>query len=295
MDLDKYKSDLQDLRTRIDGVDQQIVDLLKSRVGIVHQVGELKKSAGVRGSYIYPCREATMLRALIAQFAASDYPPEAVESLWRTLIGVATSVESPLKICAFASVGYAHTLPVAREYFGRHIPASEVFTTSALIEALKADPHLIGIVPPASTQQEGEPWWLSLAGARIPAKVFAIMPFVQRQKLDAEMRCLAIADVPLEPTGKDVSLLVARFEGNASDIAARCNHAILDCGLPVAAITIHENAALLEIDGFLEDGAHSFNTLQFKLTQQSENTLTGLHWIGAYANPWYNPDESTAS
>lgn len=299
MDIDKFKSELEGLRARIDAVDSQILQLLEQRTGIVHEVGKLKKSYGIRGSYIHPKREADMMRVLLDRFKGTDYPSEAVEVLWRTLIGVATSIESPLALSVFQPFGYPHTHYLAREYFGKHLRERTVENFTEVLADLKQSPHFIGIVPsPEFALFEGKPWWLMLAESGVPARVFACLPFVQRQKKDAEMSCLAIGDVPLESTGKDVTLIVARFQGETAEpIETICHRAVLDCSLPSATVIPDRNnlAALIMADGFLSEDAAVLDVLRFKLGQHSSNLIGTVNIIGAFAIPYFIPDETMHS
>lgn len=299
MDIDKFKSELAALRTRIDAVDSQILQLLEQRTGIVHEVGKLKKEHGIRGSYIHPKREADMMRVLLERFKGTDYPSEAVEVLWRTLIGVATSIESPLALSVFQPFGYPHTHYLGREYFGKHLRERTVENFAEVLADLKQSPHYIGIAPsPQFALYEGKPWWLMLAESGVPAKVFACLPFVQRQKKDAEMSCLAIGDVPLEATGKDVTLVVARFMSETSEpIDKICHRAVLDCSLPSAEVIPDPNnlAALITLDGFVTEDAAALDVLRFKLGQHSGNLIGTVSVIGAYAIPYFIPDETMHS
>ena len=72
-------ADLASLRSQIDAIDTQIIELLSQRLQIVHQVGKLK-AASPKTSFIRPAREATMVKHLIQQ-AAGHYQPEVISRI----------------------------------------------------------------------------------------------------------------------------------------------------------------------------------------------------------------------
>ncbi|MGX9463547.1 bifunctional chorismate mutase/prephenate dehydrogenase [Shewanella sp. A14] len=81
---EKTTADLENLRDLIDGVDQQLLHLLRKRLDLVAQVGAVKHSAGVP---IYaPQREASMLAKRRAEAQNMNISPQLIEDILRRLM-----------------------------------------------------------------------------------------------------------------------------------------------------------------------------------------------------------------
>lgn len=83
-------SELEALRREIDSIDQQILELIRARVGVVLAVGELKRRKGLD---IYdPVRERMMLDTL----SANAHPPldsATVRRIFERLIDESRKIE----------------------------------------------------------------------------------------------------------------------------------------------------------------------------------------------------------
>ncbi|MEZ9196491.1 bifunctional chorismate mutase/prephenate dehydrogenase [Shewanella sp. 10N.286.54.B9] len=81
---EKTTAELENLRGLIDGVDQQLLHLLRKRLDLVAQVGAVKHGAGLP---IYaPQREANMLAKRRAEAQAMDVAPQLIEDILRRLM-----------------------------------------------------------------------------------------------------------------------------------------------------------------------------------------------------------------
>ncbi|MDB2385776.1 bifunctional chorismate mutase/prephenate dehydrogenase [Shewanella sp.] len=81
---EKTTAELENLRGLIDGVDQQLLHLLRKRLDLVAQVGAVKHGAGLP---IYaPQREANMLAKRRAEAQAMDIEPQLIEDILRRLM-----------------------------------------------------------------------------------------------------------------------------------------------------------------------------------------------------------------
>ena len=82
---------LSDWRTRIDGIDRQLIDLLNERMHCAHQIGQIKKAAGK------PIRDPERERDVLAKVKAYNdqglIKDEALEALYRLLIELTTHFE----------------------------------------------------------------------------------------------------------------------------------------------------------------------------------------------------------
>lgn len=81
---EKTTADLEKLRDLIDGVDQQLLHLLRKRLDLVAQVGAVKHAAGVP---IYaPQREASMLAKRRDEAQKMNVSPQLIEDILRRLM-----------------------------------------------------------------------------------------------------------------------------------------------------------------------------------------------------------------
>ncbi|MEI6859369.1 MAG: bifunctional chorismate mutase/prephenate dehydrogenase [Shewanella sp.] len=81
---EKTTSDLENLRGLIDGVDQQLINLLRKRLDFVAQVGAVKHGAGLP---IYaPQREAAMLAKRRDEALKMNVSPQLIEDILRRLM-----------------------------------------------------------------------------------------------------------------------------------------------------------------------------------------------------------------
>ncbi|WP_394129730.1 bifunctional chorismate mutase/prephenate dehydrogenase [Shewanella maritima] len=81
---EKTTADLEQLRDLIDGVDKQLLNLLRKRLDLVAQVGAVKHAAGVP---IYaPQREAAMLAKRRAEAESMGISPQLIEDVLRRLM-----------------------------------------------------------------------------------------------------------------------------------------------------------------------------------------------------------------
>lgn len=81
---------LEDCRTEIDRVDDQLMALLERRIRIAQRVGELKRQAGL--ACVQPDRERALLDR-VAAMAPEMVDPEAIREVWRSIIAMCRQVQ----------------------------------------------------------------------------------------------------------------------------------------------------------------------------------------------------------
>jgi len=119
---------LQELRERIDALDDQILDLLNRRAEVVVEVGTTKQRS--RGEYYVPSREKAIYERLIAK-NSGPFSDEGVRRVFREIISASLSLEQPLKV-AFLGPQATYT----------HIAAMQQFGLSAQLVPLKSIPSI---------------------------------------------------------------------------------------------------------------------------------------------------------
>src|ERR1043166_5432845 len=92
---------LNELRAKIDAIDDELLALLRSRADIIEEVRGVK---GKQDVYIRPGREALMLKALLAK-PQGHIPPGLLHRLWREMIGAFTLQEGGFKVAVAQAAG----------------------------------------------------------------------------------------------------------------------------------------------------------------------------------------------
>lgn len=135
--------ELLELRSQIDALDRELLELLNRRAGLALRVGEIKKR---QGSVVFrPEREAQVIDGLKL---ANPGPlaTDSVAPIWREIMSACRSLEAPTRVAYLGPAGTFSEL-AALGYFGasiEHVPCvsiDEVFRSTA---AGAAD---FGVVP----------------------------------------------------------------------------------------------------------------------------------------------------
>src|SRR5690606_38307673 len=86
---------LEELRKKIDALDQVIHDALMARADLIDSVAAEKRKHNL--PYVQPAREAQMIRRLLARHRG-PLPAAAVVRIWRELVGAVSLLQTGLKI-----------------------------------------------------------------------------------------------------------------------------------------------------------------------------------------------------
>lgn len=281
---------LAQLRDAIDGIDDQIHDLLMARAKLAGQIRAakaevLEREGGDMGIAYRPAREADMLRRLKARHSGA-LPFESVARIWREIIASLTQLQSPygLYICGGADLMSFHD--IGRFYYGASAHIHVLEDASSVVAAAAEDPMGLGLVPfPAAN---AAPWWLdALARTGEGLAIIAALPFFRKGGAAAQNpSILVLSHAPFEPSGDDTSLVVLT---GASDLdnahTARLFEAIgqtalvLDCRPDSSDPRLTHR--LIRLSGFV---AHT-DALQAGLQGQAPHLITRLTLLGGYANP----------
>lgn len=190
---------LASLRRQIDTIDDEIMGLLKRRMGIIHDVGALKREHTPAACHIRPGREGEMHRRIHAAFKDSDFSPAAALLIWRQIIGSSTHLESPIVIAPAKGVERWQ----AREYFGRAVTCLAPVSIREALAAVMGKNATIALLPAPTDDSLVD--WAALAEMK-QLRVFAALPVVLAE--GESPACYAVAAVKNEPSGDDMSLLL---------------------------------------------------------------------------------------
>ena len=265
-------------REQIDEIDLKILNLLKDRMEIVKNVGELKKSYNEK-FYIRANREADMIKNLV-NLAEDKFPKSTIINIWRKIITTANMNEQALRIAIHNPRNITDYTYLVREYYNNDVPIINYDSANSVVAELENNQAQIGIfaLPDSNDdfdkkEDTKENWWISLANNRIGLKIFAKIPFVefaQKDKNFNSIQLVAVAIKEAEKSSCDKSLITVETgrEVNKSAILT----ALKEVGLEGK---ILKSTQVLQFDGIkfhlIElEGFHLENDDVFKKLSQSK-------------------------
>ena len=134
---------IDELRARIDEIDEQIVQLIKDRAEQARGIGALKREQNVR---VYaPQREQEIIRR-VSELAEGAIAPEALRAIYAEIMSACRAVERQTRV-AFLGPAGTFTQQAARKQFGSsvdYLPANGIDGVFAEVDRGDAD---YGVVP----------------------------------------------------------------------------------------------------------------------------------------------------
>jgi chorismate mutase / prephenate dehydratase len=138
---------LDDWRSRINNLDEQILDLLNQRAQAALQIGELKRQQDL--PYFAPEREAQVLDRLLAR-NKGPLPATGVKAIWREIVSAALALEMPLTVAFLGPAGtFTHQAAIQR--FGSSAQLVPVPTIASTFDVLEHNQAEYGVVPVENT------------------------------------------------------------------------------------------------------------------------------------------------
>ncbi|MFV0280041.1 MAG: chorismate mutase, partial [Rhodoblastus sp.] len=205
---DRAAQELLALRENIDRIDEKVHRLLMERGSIIENLIATKARQG-GGSAFRPGREAEMMRRLVQRHAGL-LPLDTIESIWRTIIGTFTYVQSHYSVHVDVSAGDAAMRDSARFHFGFTVPYAPHHGPQAVIDAVEGSVGDLGLLRVASGVSDGA-WWSRLTGPKTP-KIIARLPFVDRPDHPAGIPLFVVSKPLAETAAIDVQLSAARLD-----------------------------------------------------------------------------------
>ena len=275
-------SDLEQLRRRIDEIDDRLQDLLVERINIVSRVAAHKRGNGGVAAH-QPAREAEIIRRLIGR-NQERFPPATLVRIWRELLAATTRLQGAFTIAVYAPPEAQGFWDLARDHYGSHTPMLTFRSTAQVIRALTEGQAAIGVLP-MPDEEEADPWWRHLLSTHDNAPhVIARLPFGPRGNARSDgADALAIGHGGQQATGRDRTLIATE---NAPDISrGRMFSTLSSLGLSCTFMATCQHAegvnTLIEIDGFVP----ASDPRLAGLTEQLGPALYRLLAFGGYAVP----------
>jgi len=210
MNENQQNKQLALFRDQIDEIDLKILNLLKDRMAIIKNVGDLKKSYNEK-FYIRSNREADMIKNLV-NLSQDKFPKSAIINIWRKIITTANMNEQPLKIAIHNPKNIPDYTYLTREYYNNDVPIINYDSANSIVSDLENNNIQIGIFALPNANDDGdkkedtaENWWISLANNRIGLKIFAKIPFVEFEQKDKNTNSIQLVATAIKEPEKSNS------------------------------------------------------------------------------------------
>lgn len=289
----KEAANLDDLRRRIDEIDDQIHDLLIERTEIVHGVAEVKNRNAKLSSdgvlvpslAMRPSREADIMRRLLGRHKG-ELPFHVIAQLWRELINAKTRLQGPLQIAMCHGAQDANAFrDLARASYGQATPLDLYDTATSVLEAVMTVPGVIGILP-VPVGDEAAPWWpelLNYDGRNElgPPRIVALLPGVTGTKRGPDYPpAMTLACITQEPSGDDTSLFVVRTSEAASEDTIVAAFQASGIDVSVVGASAAENLILLAVPEYVSGEDERLRDIL-----AASEAIQEIRCVGGYANP----------
>jgi chorismate mutase len=235
---------LEEVRARIDAVDDDLLRLVEERAGLARAVAAAKRAAAegaAPGFGLRPARETQVLRALLARPRASAAPGLIVR-LWRELMADSLKSQGPFAVAVFGGRDPARLAELARLRFGAAPPMTMVDSAEAAIAAARR-PGGVAVLPLDGAAPSAGCWVRLLAEPTLRA--FAVLPCLAAWGAPA---ALAVAAIEVEPSGADQTLWIT----DDALPADRIIEALSARGLAAAMLAEGRGLRLFTLPGFVQ-------------------------------------------
>lgn len=141
--LQKNAFTIQDLRSRIDSIDDTILDLLNERSQVVLEVGRLK--SGNNLDFHVPGRERAIYERLLSN-NPGPFPNDALKNVYREIISACLALESPMKV-SFLGPKATFSHLATMQQFGLSAELIPMKSIPSVFEEVEKGKALYGVVP----------------------------------------------------------------------------------------------------------------------------------------------------
>jgi chorismate mutase / prephenate dehydratase len=273
---------LDDLRARIDAIDQQLHDLIMQRAELMEGVAEAKRSGSL--PMLRPGREAQVMRRLVARHQGR-FPVASLVRIWRELVCGALVIQGEFAVAVYAPENDGGYWDLARDHFCGGAPMTAHRSLGEVVRAVTEGRATVGVLPVPEEGADQESWWRFLAASDTAnAHVVARLPFFGRGTGRGEGReAFVISRAQPEASGADRSLVVIETD----DVSrARLISTLAGAGFSVTHFAGVDSggalaANLVEIDDLV---APSDPRLAAALTPLGEKVVR-ISFLGIYARP----------
>lgn len=139
------ESQLEQLRKRIDALDERIQTLLNERAALASQVAECKRDLEAETVFYRPEREAEVLRQ-VRERNSGPMPDDDMVRLFREIMSACLALEQPLTIAYLGPEG-TYTQEAALKQFGHAVTLKPLAAIDEIFREVEARGADFGVVP----------------------------------------------------------------------------------------------------------------------------------------------------
>lgn len=251
---------LDEIRKKIDELDDRIHDTLMERAELVLQVSQEKKKHNIQ--IVQPAREAKMIRRLLGRHKGV-LPQMAVVRIWRELVGAVSLLQTGLKVSVtLPTEGGQDYWDLARDYFGSCLPMNRTNTAVYAVSDVKDDKANFAVVP-FPREEDENPWWTYL-GTNTPNEMRIILSLPHGRDAEngrGDVRALVVSKSGFDASGDDCSFLLIQCDqkisrGRLIDLSKKAGLNVLSVSSKRAASASAPSVHLMEVEDYIdkEDG-----------------------------------------
>ena len=134
---------LEPIRTKIDAIDLQLVELINERLGLAAEIGKVKRSQG--GQIYVAEREDAVMRKVTGR-NQGPIKNEALRAIYREIMSAAIALEKPLVI-AYLGPEASNTHAAAMKKFGASVDYHALATVSDIFTAVEKGETDYAVIP----------------------------------------------------------------------------------------------------------------------------------------------------
>ena len=226
---------LQELRQEIDGVDDQILELLNRRAEMVIEVGRTKQQS--QGEFYVPSREKAIYERLVSS-NSGPFPADGLRRVFREIISASLSLEQPLKV-AFLGPQATYTHVAAMQQFGLSAQLVPLKSISSIFDEVARGRASYGVVPVENSNEGVVSHTLDMFMTSEQKIIAEILLEVSHDLLNLSGRVEEIRRVVSHPQALGQCRHVAPRHASIGDVALK--HNVIGTGLPVNIFVIQGN------------------------------------------------------
>ncbi|HNQ91774.1 MAG TPA: chorismate mutase [Alphaproteobacteria bacterium] len=207
---------LDEIRKKIDSLDNQIHDLLLERADLIMAISNEKKKAGIQ--IVQPAREARMIRRLIARHRG-PLPQETIVRIWRELVSSVSLLQTGLSVAVYTPYEIPEYWDMARDYFGTVLPMQRLSTPEAALNLVRDGKVTFAVLPFPEVSDHGA-WWsllFDVCDREEGVSIIQRLPFGDKVHYDYDRYpALVVAKAGFGTSDDDHSLIGIRSEDEIS-------------------------------------------------------------------------------
>ena len=143
------QTEINNLRDKIDVIDDSILELLVSRMEIVEHIGQLKR--GTNSLIYHPDREKAIIERLASKYTGR-LSKNAIEAIFLEIFGVSRNLELPELICYLGPEG-SFTHQAAETRFGAVAEYISLPSIKSVFDSIETGRAKYGVVPIENNQE----------------------------------------------------------------------------------------------------------------------------------------------